>query len=158
VNLLIPLTASLNPSSNANYETKNETRASSHFVRCLSARSPLQVARYSALVFGIIYGIVHQSTLQAKYDENKVRSFGFGSRIAMAVWDGRRGGVGMRNGWGDATSADQVPRESNRQTHRKHHLSTSTSQHRSTHPLSTRRALDPVVQIAKQETNARSFL
>ncbi|GHJ89492.1 hypothetical protein NliqN6_5894 [Naganishia liquefaciens] len=36
------------------------------------APSPtVTVARYSALAFGIIYGIVHQSTLQAKYDENK---------------------------------------------------------------------------------------
>lgn len=31
-----------------------------------------QVARYTALVFGITYGIFHQSTLQARYDEKKV--------------------------------------------------------------------------------------
>ncbi|KAJ9095249.1 hypothetical protein QFC21_005615 [Naganishia friedmannii] len=35
------------------------------------ASPTVNVARYSALVFGIIYGIVHQNTLQAKYDENK---------------------------------------------------------------------------------------
>lgn len=29
--------------------------------------------RYTALISGIFYGIVHQGTLQQKYDENKVR-------------------------------------------------------------------------------------
>lgn len=31
-----------------------------------------QVARYTALVFGITYGIFHQSTMQTRYDEKKV--------------------------------------------------------------------------------------
>ncbi|KAI5450152.1 F1F0 ATP synthase subunit e, mitochondrial [Naganishia albida] len=35
------------------------------------ASPTVNVARYSALIFGILYGIVHQNTLQAKYDENK---------------------------------------------------------------------------------------
>lgn len=55
-----------------------------------------QVARYSALIFGILYGIVHQNTLQAKYDENKVsqglatgfRPFGSWEGLQMDGWIG----------------------------------------------------------------------
>lgn len=32
----------------------------------------LQVARYSALILGITYGILHQGTLQTVYDGQKV--------------------------------------------------------------------------------------
>ncbi|KAG7531198.1 hypothetical protein FFLO_04557 [Filobasidium floriforme] len=35
------------------------------------ASQTVNVARYTALVFGITYGIFHQSTLQARYDEKK---------------------------------------------------------------------------------------
>lgn len=34
----------------------------------------IQVVRYTALLFGISYGLLHQSTLQAKYDQAKVRT------------------------------------------------------------------------------------
>lgn len=36
-----------------------------------------QVVRWSALIAGITYGIFHQSTLQAKYDEDKASIHGF---------------------------------------------------------------------------------
>lgn len=40
-----------------------------------------QVVRWSALIFGVSYGLVHQGTLQAKYDDDKVcsRSCYFGT-------------------------------------------------------------------------------
>jgi len=31
-----------------------------------------QVVRYSALIGGIFYGLLHQGTLQRKYDDDKV--------------------------------------------------------------------------------------
>jgi hypothetical protein len=57
-----------------------------------------QVARYSALIFGILYGIVHQNTLQAKYDENKVSR---GLATGFRRFDWRVVGAGRVCRWMD---------------------------------------------------------
>ncbi|WWD20257.1 hypothetical protein CI109_104733 [Kwoniella shandongensis] len=38
------------------------------------ATPTVNVVRWTALITGITYGLLHQSTLQAKYDEQKVKS------------------------------------------------------------------------------------
>nr|ODN80279.1 hypothetical protein L203_05867 [Cryptococcus depauperatus CBS 7841] len=38
------------------------------------ALNTVQVVRWSALLFGVTYGIFHQSTLQDKYDKQKVNN------------------------------------------------------------------------------------
>lgn len=43
------------------------------FLSALFSADYLQVVRWSALIFGIGYGVVHQTTLQTSYDETKVR-------------------------------------------------------------------------------------
>lgn len=50
-----------------------------HILRPGSTAHTSQVVRWSALIAGITYGIFHQSTLQAKYDEDKASIHDFRS-------------------------------------------------------------------------------
>lgn len=85
-----PLPPILRISVPVTHQSKTPTRVFRSAPRSFRLVRTKQVARYSALVFGIIYGIVHQSTLQAKYDENKVSAVG-----GFYCWRCLRLGFGM---------------------------------------------------------------